>query len=96
MEHFCFRLIVFVCFVLLGSGVVNMVVDILALVLIDSYSIVMTCPKCRCSVCTKNGIVRGLQRYKCFEICLYRLLSSLSQNCTQTYACRNQIRNSCH
>ena len=25
----------------------------------------MTCPKCRSAVRTKNGIVRGLQRYKC-------------------------------
>ena len=39
----------------------------------------MQCPKCRCSVRIKNGIVRGLQRYKCKECDCNYTTSSLSR-----------------
>ena len=39
----------------------------------------MTCPKCRSAVRTKNGIVRGLQRYKCKDCGCNYTRSTLSR-----------------
>ena len=39
----------------------------------------MTCPHCRSAVRTKNGIVRGKQRYKCKDCGCNYTVSSLSR-----------------
>ena len=39
----------------------------------------MTCPNCRSAVRTKNGIVRGLQRYKCKDCGCNYTRSTLSR-----------------
>ena len=44
----------------------------------------MSCPKCRSSVRTKNGIIKGNQRYKCKDCGCNYTVSSLSRTPIET------------